>query len=299
MDIPVALCITMLAYLYGTIFRKPYSKQFPNKMARHGYNTISSFVATIVLLFWGGIGNPSGFTILLAVVFGLITALCQVATLKALEFGAVSYTTVMISLSTLIPALSGVLIWREELGGAQIVGMALLVVCLFLSVDFRDKNKKGSFSWLFYCLIAFLCTGAIGVMQKIHQMSNYKAEVNAFLMIAFLCSFLCSGILFVFGYAKHRKDAVAEKKNVAVAKWWLWGVLLVISGFASALNNKLNLILSGLMDSAVFFPLVNGGGLILTTLTGVIFFKEKLSVLQWIGVFVGISSVVLLCNPFV
>ena len=55
----------------------------------------------------------------------------------------------------------------------------------------------------------------------------------------------------------------------------------------------------GGMDSAVFFPIVNGGGLVLSTLAAVLIFKEKLNKKQWIGITLGICSVVFLCNPFV
>ena len=60
----------------------------------------------------------------------------------------------------------------------------------------------------------------------------------------------------------------------------------------------MNLYLSGVMDSAVFFPIVNGGGFVLATIAAVLLFKEKLSTKQWIGVVLGIASVVFLCNPF-
>ena len=75
--------------------------------------------------------------------------------------------------------------------------------------------------------------------------------------------------------------------------------IMIVSGVCVAVNNKFNLYLSGVMDSAVFFPIVNGGGLVLATLSAVILFKEKLSTKQWIGVILGITSVVFLCNPFV
>ena len=74
--------------------------------------------------------------------------------------------------------------------------------------------------------------------------------------------------------------------------------IMLASGVCVAVNNKLNLYLSGVMDSAVFFPIVNGGGLVLTTLAAVLLFKEKLSTKQWIGVVIGIASVVFLCDPF-
>ena len=74
--------------------------------------------------------------------------------------------------------------------------------------------------------------------------------------------------------------------------------IMIACGACGAVNNKFNLYLSGVMDSAVFFPIVNGGGLVLTTLAAVLLFREKLSKKQWIGVLVGIASVVFLCNPF-
>ena len=40
------------------------------------------------------------------------------------------------------------------------------------------------------------------------------------------------------------------------------------------------------------------GGLVLATVTAVIAFKERLTKKQWLGVVIGIISVVFLCNPF-
>ena len=73
---------------------------------------------------------------------------------------------------------------------------------------------------------------------------------------------------------------------------------MVLCGVFSAINNKFNLYLSGVIDSAVFFPIVNGGGLILTTISAFILFKERCTKKQWGGLFFGILSVVFLCNPF-
>ena len=73
---------------------------------------------------------------------------------------------------------------------------------------------------------------------------------------------------------------------------------MAVSGIAVALNNRLNLLLSGLLDSSVMFPVVNGGGLILTTLSATLLFRERLSGKQWIGMAIGTLAVILLCNPF-
>ena len=72
----------------------------------------------------------------------------------------------------------------------------------------------------------------------------------------------------------------------------------VLSGVALALNHKFNLYLSGIMPSAVFFPLVNGVQLIAATLVSLFLFRERLSVKQWIGMAIGAVAVIVLCNPF-
>ena len=71
--------------------------------------------------------------------------------------------------------------------------------------------------------------------------------------------------------------------------------LMLISGVCVAVNNKLNLYLSGVIDSVIFFPVVNGGGLVLTTLASLLIFKERLRAKQWIGILFGIASVLCLC----
>ena len=60
----------------------------------------------------------------------------------------------------------------------------------------------------------------------------------------------------------------------------------------------MNIYLSGVLDSAMFFPTVNGVGLILSTVSALVIFKEKIQPLKWVGIVVGLVSVVLLCNPF-
>ena len=73
-------------------------------------------------------------------------------------------------------------------------------------------------------------------------------------------------------------------------------IMAVVSGIFIALANQINLYLSGVMSSAIFFPVVNGGGLILTTIVAIAFFKEKLSKKQWVGLIIGVIAILLLCN---
>lgn len=285
------LILSMAACLLGTIIRKYYTdKTGGNLRWIYIFNIVTSLLTCLILLVWGGIGSVSLFTLLLACLFGFVTVAQTVFQLKALETGPMSYTTVICSFSSLISALSGAMFFGEALGIMHIIGMVLMAGSFLLAVEKKDGQKATSFRWLVYCIITFVCTGGIGIMQKLHQSSAYSQELNAFLVIAFGVSAVASLPLMLAAPKGH----VQPGKKTA---WLLIGTL-ILCGASIALNNKWNLYLSGVMESAVFFPIVNGGGMVLNTLAAVLLFREKLTWKQWLGIALGIASVIFLCDPF-
>ena len=116
----------------------------------------------------------------------------------------------------------------------------------------------------------------------IHQNTEYKAQSTAFLVSAFAFMTVVSALLWLYerkksGEAKFNPNA----KQITFA---------LLSGATFAVPHTANLYLAGAMPSAVFFPIINTGGLILTLLAATFLFKEKLSRLQWIGIALGLIS---------
>lgn len=297
MNIPFILALSMAAALSVNILRKYFTGTLSKAASGNLlFNGVCGLTAAVILLCWGGMGTLSTFTLFLGILFGAVTSLQGVTMLSALQCGPMSYTTVINSFSTLLSALSGVAFFGEHLGWAQIVGMLLMLVSFVLAAKSDPQGKRANRKWLLLCLISFFATGGIGVMQKVHQKSEYRAELNAFLVIAFLVSAcICTCLFFLLRCREKRTET--EERTGHRRIWLLLGVMLV-SGVGVAVNNKFNLYLSGVMDSAVFFPIVNGGGLVLATLAAVLVFRERLTKRQWIGVVFGIASVIFLCNPF-
>lgn len=300
MSVPIFLIISLFAALGGSVFKKYYTERASAALSDgFVFNAIGGLIAAVILLCWGGFGASSVFTVVLGVAFGGVTALQGITSIAALQVGPMSYTQVIISFSTLISALSGIAFFHERLGWAQVVGILLMLTSFVLAARSNDDGKKANWKWLLLCLVAFAATGGIGVMQKVHQSSVYRGELNALLIVAFASSAILCAVFAVLLRGRESRSA-GGRENVKAGKKQvlpLLGIMLA-NGTCVAVNNKFNLYLSGVMDSAIFFPIVNGGGLVLSTLAAVLLFKERLSKRQWLGILLGIASVVLLCDPF-
>lgn len=228
-------------------------------------------------------GKISWFTVILGALFGLVTVLASVYKISALSLGPMHITMMIITASMIIPALSGVF-FGEKLSVLKLVFIAVLVFFIYLSLS-KDKGGAGiNRRWAVATLLVFLLAGAIGIMQKIHQSSVYKDESASFLAACFLVSILYSAIMM-----KKEKGGRTVKFNI---KHY---ALAAVSGLCVYAMNHINLYLSGVMPSQIFFPLVNGAALLLTLLISVLLFKERLSGRQLVGVAGGFVSLIAIC----
>lgn len=260
------------------------------------FNTVNSVLSAITLFIVAAVSGslcvPSVYTLLMGIMFGFATALCAILCMIALESGPLSYTNVIVSCAMVIPALSGLVLYGEAVSAWQWVGIAMMIVSIVLAVDSDNEGSGASLKWLLLCLGAFIGSGSVGVMQKLHQNSVYKDELGVFLVIAFVASALFS-LALTFYYSRVRGEAITVIRAPKLKKF---AIISFISGVGFALVNQINMYLAGVMDAIVFYPVVNGASLILTTAAGIILWKEKLSKRQWCGLIAGGIAIFLLCN---
>jgi drug/metabolite transporter (DMT)-like permease len=287
-----------MAGLVSNLCRKHFTvKSRSGVSGRAIYSAITAIVAATVLLLWGGFGSASSFTVWFGILFGAVTAIQTIANVSAINCGPMTYTAIFTSFSVLISALSGMFLFGEDrLEMIQIIGIVLMLTSIVLSANGKDDGKKVNLKWFVLAFIAFLLTGAIGIMQKIHQTSEAKGEISAFLVIAFITSALIS---IAFALIKRAKVAPAPNQTPEDKRHGIYLLaVMIVAGVCVAANNKFNLFLSGALPTAIFFPVYNVGILLLTTLSAIVIFKERLSLKQWIGVAIGIISVICIRNPF-
>ncbi len=273
------LSITSMV-LQNCIFNGVGKKEL--KTTNHIYRFNMIMYAMCILLFGIALinGRISLYTILLGLLFGVITALANMYKMGSLAEGPMHITLLITTSSMIIPTMSGVF-FGEEFSVPKLLVVFVLIFFIYLSLDKSGENKFSK-KWLIYCILAFIFMGAIGVLQKIHQTSEYKDELNGFLFVAFICSLIYSRIM----SKKSFKELQFTKKHV------LLGILCGVCTYAM---NMLNLKLSGLLPAQLFFPLVNGSAIVLSSLMSVVLFKEKLTKKQFIGLCGGILSLIAIC----
>ena len=136
--------------------------------------------------------------------------------------------------------------------------------------------------------MAFVFSGAVGVVQKIHQNNAaHKAEMPALLLTCFFVSFVLSGIKLIIERGRTKKSG--ERLNKLTPAVVLFPAA---AGLCFAFPHTINLFLSGRLASVVFFPTINLCPMLLTMLYAVFGFKERLTAKQWAGIAVGILSTV-------
>lgn len=295
-SVPILFVLSVITIVISNTFRAHYvKKENPSTSTAYILNGALSLVALVVLFAYAGFKLEfSTFTLITAIVFGIVTMIHLSFQTLALKFGPYSYTTVIISLSTIITALSGWAFWGEQLSLFKIIGLVFIVACFILAVDKKKDNKSANFIWFILCMVCLITSAGIGLTQKVHQSSDFRFELSGFLCLAFAISTIGSFVIGFILRVRENKVLRASGQKVKLNVKFLI-VCSIICGITLALNNVLNLYLSGAVDSAIMFPIANGVPFVMAVVLSFVLFKEKLDKRQTIGIIAGVISMVLLC----
>lgn len=218
---------------------------------------------------------PSLYTVLMAVAFAVVTTASQYFCLQALRCGPMSLTTFIQGSNLLIPTFFGMFLGAIP---SPIFWPLLVLLLVAMALVLVSKLESVRLRWILLSMGTFLFTGGIGIMQTLAK----PEEQIPFLQIAFA---LCA----LFNLAG---QAVVRKKDAPTFPLRSRTTVMAIgSGIAMGAVNRINLYLAdpNVMATYIFFPIVNGGLIFLTTVAAMIFFKERLTRKQWFGLVLGIA----------
>jgi|GEM_PF-1202600 len=231
--------------------------------------------------------NCSVNTLILGALYGLFLISAQWMYTSAMNEADISVCSVVYSMGFIFPTFSGKLFYNETITIGQCVGLLFaLAVVIFSNINFKEKGKKTKLSTTVKMLAAMVSSGMLGVLQKVQQMSEWKSERITFLLIAFSFAAVISCSAFLFSKKEERKNGKAN---------WFYGSAI---GVCFVLANLLNTYLSGKLESAVFFPIQNIGVVLLTIISGIVFFREKVTVKTSVLFLLSCVSILLIAGCF-
>ena len=266
---------------------------FSKKISSVRFGTRPFFICQGVLFLFGGIavmlfGNVKAEAVeapvlLFALIYGATLISAQWFYTLALSRGNTALCSAIYSLGFILPTLTGAVIYNESLLLFDVIGIIFASLAVVASATTQKNEQRSSHGYFIPLLVAMLSSGGLGIVQKVQQSSVYAEKRAVFLLIAFfiasLTSFLATFI---------RRNEV----NAPLSKSFLVFAALIGIFFGSC--NLLNTKLSGILPSAVFFPTLNIGVIILSLICGGIFFKEKLHKNELAVLILGIASILFL-----
>ena len=294
LPIPLLIILSVIASALIGILRGKYAKSYPMSGVYlwrfNFYQNIFCFLSILLIyLFSGTEFSFSVFSVLFGAALAVVNILSLEGLLQAQACGSFAYTNVIVALSSIIPSMSGPVLFGEKVTVSQFAGIGLMIICIILSPGNDGGERRAvNLKWLLFCTVAFVFSGAVGVVQKIHQNNAaHKAEMPALLLTCFFVSFALSGIRLITERGRMKKSGESlNKLTLAVL------LFPAVSGLCFAFPHTINLFLSGRLASVVFFPTINLCPMLLTMLYAVFGFKERLTAKQWAGIAVGILSTV-------
>lgn len=226
--------------------------------------------------------------ILPALGFGLSYAAATVFVVLAIKCGSLAKTTLITSYSLLIPAFAGLIVLRESLGITMIIGLVLLAISLWLTNYRKEKgnepNDRVTLKWLVYLVIGFIGNGMCSTVQKLapHFLGE-DINQNLYMIVALGLSTV---VLIAASLITGETDL---KSTLQVGT-----PLSLLCGLFNGAVNYLVIYLNPFIAASVMFPVLAAGSIVLVFPYSLLVRREKFTVAQWFGFFIGVLSVILL-----
>ena len=222
--------------------------------------------------------------------------------LYAVHWVGASQSAAVSRVSLVVPIAAGIWLWGERPDGFQVAGILIAFISLFLigrtnvvtPPENDDNNDRPAESpvpattsgWsAFFVLGAFflICGASRLTQQACSHLSGGPVDSPAFLQFAFLAAGIASAVV------------LAWRKKKITGSETLVGMAL---GATNILQSHYILCSLNLFDGFLVFTVTSTGGLILTTIIAVFYFRERLSWQSWLAIGLSTVAIVFLQVPF-
>jgi drug/metabolite transporter (DMT)-like permease len=245
--------------------------------------------STAILLTWlifkPQLTNLSAAPIYNFAALGLLLPILFVVLATSVRLTGIVRTDIAQRLSLFIPIVATYFVFGEQLSMLKIIGIAIGFTAIICSIPWQKGrgSKATSGSWL-YLLIVFVGMGLIDVLFK--QLATFKAvPYTTSLFVVFVLAFICSLILLIIKIARGKTKFSFPHILIGWALGAVnFGNILFYLKAHKALASQ----------PSTVFTAMNIGVILMGTLVGLLIFKEKLSTLNRVGIFLALAAIVVI-----
>ena len=214
----------------------------------------------------------------------LFIAIFNVMALTAQRLG-LSVASVASKMSVVIPIIFGLFLYNESLGWQKAIGIILALIAVYLASQKAKTNTRFSIKSLWLPALLFLGSGTIDTTIKYLETTHVADNgIPIFSATIFLIAGLI-GIGILSAKAIQKKLSFDPKSIIA-------GFILGVVNYYS-IYMLLKALNAENFESSTIFTVNNVAIVMLSTLLGLIFFKERLLAKNWIGIGVAILAILL------
>ncbi|HSI68701.1 MAG TPA: hypothetical protein VK941_00595 [Gillisia sp.] len=223
-------------------------------------------------------------TLFLGVLFIVVFNLAAITTQRS----GLSVVSVATKMSVAIPVVFGITYFNESTGVIKVAGITLALVAVYLSsiktsdgIAIKKKN-------LIFPVLVFVGSGVIDTTIKYLEASYVQeADVALFSSTIFaVAGIVGTSVLIYQGFTGNLR---ITGKNI------LGGAALGVPNYFSIYFVVMALRSEG-FESSTIFTINNVAIVLLSTLFGIILFKERLLPKNWIGIALAVISIILVAN---
>ena len=257
-------------------------------------NAISFSIAFLMVVIFLAFSSSFGFAnpLWLTLSNAVCILLSQICIMKAVELGSTAITSLFVNGNFVIPTIWGAIYYSEPVHYLQIIGIVLILVSFIIGAK-KEQNEKFNVKWLLCTLLGMLSAGILGIVQKIFGREYAMTySLDAFLAVSFVIIVVISLIIYATCKIKGNITKQIENKTMKFSRSTI--TLILVLGVILGYHNKFCTYLSGALPSALYFPIINGGVIVLVAIVSAILFKEKLSKRQVLSTVMGFVSIIII-----
>lgn len=215
----------------------------------------------------------------------LFNVLFQLFYMTALTIGNFSLTVLIINFSMVLNVLVSYIFFKDPISLIRFSGILMTIASFVICTDFRGE-KKSKKNWLLMSVLAMLMSSAGSITQKVFGKTQYKDETAAFVSCLYIVASLLAIVVYAFFSKKGEKKTF--KINFNAIKY------AAMVGICLGIYQYLHVYAVATIDGTFLFPVQTGSIIIMSTLSGILIFKDKLTKKQIFGVLLGVLSVILM-----